>query len=184
MTLADSFDDAERPPGPRFALEPGRRQVGRRLAMIHRMHLAQLREVESVIAAIDAGLAQPGAVLAAADRMAMTRNMRMFGTLCGEECQALTFHHGAEDAYVFPALRVGDAALDRLLDRLAAEHLVIHGWIDRLAERVSAFRAGPGPDAYRDLRETFQTLARLVRSHFGYEETQLEDSLGHYEVPL
>ena len=33
-------------------------------------------------------------------------------------------------------------------------------------------------ETYGDLRATFLTLARLVTSHFGYEEAELEDPIG------
>lgn len=180
-TLPDYFPGA-RPSGPRFPLTPGQRARGMRLAMIHRLHLQQLDEVKAVILAIDGGLAAPQELEAPVDGLTLTRNLRVFGTLCGQECQVLTFHHSAEDAEIFPALRVGDAALTRVLDRLAEEHLVIHDGIEALARELQAFRQDPGH--YGTLRATFLGLDRLVRSHFGYEEVELADAIGHYGAPL
>jgi len=179
-TLIDIFDPTKRPRGPRFEITPEQRRRGGRLALIHQLHLDQLAEVEALIAAIDAGHADEDAVASSVSGLAATQNYRTFGSLCGRECRNLTFHHTGEDQAIFPVLRVGNRALDAVIDRLAEEHLVIHGWIERLLERLVDYRAHPDADTYGALRDDFRVLARLVRSHFGYEQTELEDAIGKY----
>lgn len=183
-TLIDIFDSAKRPRGPRFALTSAQRRSGRRLAMIHQMHLDQIEEVEALILRIDAAAAAQDDLAGSIDDLAMTGNYRAFGILCGRECQNLTFHHTSEDAAIFPALRRGDPVLDAVLDRLAEEHLVIHAAIETLLTQIATYRAAPGLATYGTLRESFNTLAALVRSHFGYEQTELEDAIGHYGAPI
>ena len=117
--------------------------------------------------------------------MQMVRAYQAFGSVCGQECRILTFHHGAEDDHIFPALRTkaGDGLM-KVIDRLAEEHLVIHALIEQLQERATHALAAPGPDSFADLKGAFTALDTVLRSHFGYEETQLAEALGYFNIAI
>jgi hypothetical protein len=185
MTVVfDIFDESQRSRAPLFQVTPAQRMHGRRLARIHELHLRQIAQVEALIVLIDNALAKQQEAADAMSALDMSRNYKAFGGLCYQESQFLDFHHTSEDEAIFPALRGGNAGLDAVLDRLAEEHVAIHGWIERLVEMAVNFHERPGPTGYEQLRTTFQTLAGLVKSYFGYEQGELEEALGLFDAPL
>ena len=174
--------EAERPKAPPIegATDLQRRQ-GRQLAAIHRMHLQQMGQVRRVMEGIAAGSTAPAALAKAVPEMEMTRNYRQFGNLCGQECQFLDYHHGAEEHRVFPHLeaRASDG-LRKVIAKLREEHEVVHALLERLYADAVRLVQNPGEDAFDEARQTFDALERVVRSHFGYEEDELEEALGVY----
>ena len=174
------LDDTKRPKAPKIEnLTPVQRRQGRRLSLYHDHHREQLREVEYAMQQIDETL--PTKI----SQLDMRQNFKIFGNMCGQECLMLTFHHQAEDTQLFPVLHEqGSDGLRKVVDRLAAEHLVIHELLDELEAGSTAALQTPTPEAYANLRDTFKTLDTCVRSHFGYEETELEDALGIIDVGL
>ncbi|QQA41813.1 hemerythrin domain-containing protein [Pelagovum pacificum] len=180
--LAD-LDEAGRPKAPPVpgATDHDRRR-GLHLAAIHRGHLMEMHRLAQILDQVAAGV--PGAADQLADAvpaMEMVRNMQAVGTLCGRECQMLTFHHDIEEAQMFPGLdSVGNAGLSAVVAKLKAEHLVVHELIDLLAADAETLRRDPSAEALKRARESFEALGRVVRSHFGYEETELQEALGHY----
>ncbi|OOO27694.1 hypothetical protein BS627_02940 [Agrobacterium salinitolerans] len=181
VTLIDETKRPKAPPIPGATEE--HRQRGRHLAAMHRIHMRELDRVRSLINQIETGNAAPTALGAAVHQLQMTQNYKAFGTLCGHECRALTWHHTSEDNDIFPILRAnGTYGLRAVLDQLAAEHKIVHELLEDLWEKAQAIHANPGPETFAPLRKTFDTLDAVIRSHFGYEETQLEEALGFYNA--
>ncbi len=179
--VADLKEDA-RPKAPRIegATDMHRRQ-GRQLAMIHRMHLQQMAGVRRVLEGIAAGQEAPAALADAVPRMEMLNNYRQFGNLCGQECQFLDYHHGAEEHDIFPHLASrGSDGLRKVIDKLHEEHEVVHALLEWLYSDAVRLVRDPGREAFDEARATFEALERVVRSHFGYEEVELEEALGVY----
>lgn len=182
----DLLDETARPKAPRIeGVTWQQRMHGRRLAMIHELHLGQMADVRRMMEQVAAGEADADGLDAALSAMEMRRNYRAFGNLCGHECQMLTFHHTGEDRMLFPLLmQKGSDGLRKVIERLAAEHEVIHHLIERMEEAASAATADPGADSFKRLRAAFEELERMVKSHFGYEQEELEEALGYLEIPL
>ncbi|MBX9462333.1 MAG: hemerythrin domain-containing protein [Aquamicrobium sp.] len=182
----DLLDDATRPKAPRIeGVTERQRMQGRRLAMIHELHLRQMAEVRQVMEHVAAGEQDAAALEEALSSLQMSHNYRAFGSLCGQECRMLTFHHTAEDRMLFPALAAQDNdGLRKVVERLAAEHEVIHHLIERMEAAARAAMNEPGPETFASLRESFETLERVVVSHFGYEQEELEEALGYYEIDI
>ncbi len=182
----DLLDDRTRPKAPRLegATDAHRRQ-GRRLATIHRLHLQQMAEVRRVMERVAAEEADTDALDAALSGLDMRRNYTAFGNLCGQECGMLTFHHTAEDRMLFPVLAAqANEGLRKVVERLAAEHEVVHALIERMEEAAGDAIRAPGADTFARLRDAFETLERVVVSHFGYEQEELEEALGYYGIPI
>lgn len=157
------------------------RRQGRQLAAIHRMHLQQMGQVRRVMDAIAAGKTGPGALARAVPDLDMTRNYRQFGNLCGQECQFLDYHHSAEEQQIFPHLEGrGNAGLRAVIDKLREEHKVVHALLERLYSDAVRLVQDPSGDSFDEAKATFEALERVVRSHFGYEEEELEEALGVY----
>ena len=96
----------------------------------------------------------------------------------------LTLHHTIEDESIFPALRGGSAGLRKVVERLSEEHSTIRRLLENLhAHAVNAVRE-PGRETFSALRVAFLALDRVVRSHFDYEQEELEEALGHFAVAL
>lgn len=186
MSPEDLEDDGARPRAPDYpGLSPAQRAHGRRLAQIHEMYRAELEAVAALLAEIRAeggGSERLAPMIAGMD---LTRNMGLFGTVCGRECALLQNHHDIEEHWMFPALAErAEPALRAVIDRLIAEHRVIHALIGTLHEAATKLAAQPSPDAFTTCATAFDTLNRAINSHFGYEETELEGALGAHAIPI
>ena len=168
------LDMTQRPKAPRMErLTPEQRSRGQRLAWFHNYHRAQLDDVAKALASLDAA-----EVADTVSNLQMAVSYRRFGNLCGQECEMLSAHHGIEDAYVFPVLhQEGGDALKKVVERLMAEHLVVHELIEELETKAGILVTAPSAEAFASAGRTFEELQICVRSHFGYEETELEDDL-------
>ncbi|MBM3604471.1 MAG: hypothetical protein FJX25_06875 [Alphaproteobacteria bacterium] len=186
MTPQELEDEAARPAPPAFAgLSPSQRAHGRRLAAIHDMYRAELAAVSELLTELRAGRGRPADLAARVSDTALARNLALFGTACGRDCALLQNHHDIEEQWMFPAVaaRAG-SPLAPVLERLVAEHKVIHRLIGELHDAAEALVSDPGPQAFDLCAERFDRLNRAIRSHFGYEETALEGALGAYRVPI
>lgn len=183
---ATHLDDRDRPRSPPI---PGatadHRRIGRKLRLIHEMHVAALDETMEMMTRVESGELEAHRLAAQVDTMELTGNIRKFGNLCGRECQFLDFHHTAEDNEIFPVLyRNGTEGLKRVIDRLSLEHQVVHQLLERLADDVNGIQLDPTPRTFAMARATFARLYDVVLSHFAYEETELEEALGYHGVVL
>ena len=180
------LDEDHRPKAPAFAevTEVQRRQ-GRGLAAIHRFHLQDMGRISMVIDRIRAGDDPPERlqqVILAAD---MTQNYRAFGTLCGQECRVLTFHHDAEENGLFPELEAkAPEGIRAVVAKLKAEHAVVHELLDRLTEAAQALIDDASDANFSTASRVFEKLEAVVRSHFRYEETELEEAIGIFSRGL
>lgn len=157
------------------------RRAGRQLAAIHRHHLMELSRVGPLIDQIEAGLAPPKTLEAQVSALDLMANMRVFGTLCGRNCQVLTFHHDAEKHQLFPLLEAAQhAELSAVIARLREEHEVVHEPLTRLTQAAKILTSTPSPGQFSETRAIYTQLLSVVKSHFGYEETELEEALGLY----
>lgn len=189
------LDDATRPLAPPIeGASDLHRAHGRRLTLFHRYHLQQLAQLRRALTDLeqsnlengnpDKGLDAADALARQVGSMAMIENYRRFGSLCGQECQLLTLHHTIEDQEIFPHLRDRSDGLRKVIDRLSAEHLIVHELLVRLQDATRQFAQEPRAEKLAVLREVYDALERVVISHFGYEERELEEALGFYGIPL
>ncbi len=177
------LDDSKRPKAPKIEnLTPAQRRQGKRLALYHDIHRTQLQEVSDAMTAIGIDHAQLTNKISALN---MAANYRQFGNLCGQECQMLSYHHNAEDTQVFLILhQQGTTGLKKVIERLAAEHLVVHELIEELQHNANFLNQNRDASSFAKLKATFIDLNTAVRSHFGYEETELEDALAIIDVGI
>lgn len=175
----DSPDRPRMPPLP-DATDAHRRQ-GRQLAAIHRGHLWQLARIGKVMERIQAGDSPPEDLAEIVLSLDMSQNFRAFGTLCGQECQMLTFHHDIEQQSMFPRLEAtGNTALQAVVARLRAEHEVVHELLNRLERAAMALMHDANEENFANAAAIFQQLKTVITSHFGYEEKEIEEAIGLY----
>ena len=157
---------------------------GLHLAAIHRMHLRDMQRLTHMLEQVEQGAVSPEVFAQEVSNVELTHNMRMFGTMCGRECQVLTFHHDAEEHMIFPQLEQQNIqALSRVVERLKQEHLIVHELITRLETAAQALVQNPDEHNLAKAKATFAQLHTVVISHFGYEETELREALGRF-VPV
>lgn len=179
------LDAATRPKAPRIeGVTPEQRRHGRRLAMIHRLYLQQMGEVRQVMEEVARGESEAERLGKAVSSMQMVHNYQVFGTLCGRQCAALALHHTIEDHEIFPALAGRSEGLRRVIERLQAEHRVIHELLERLQAHAGEMMREPGAATLARLRESFEALETAIISHFGYEQEELEEALGYWNIPI
>ena len=181
--LSVEFD--ERPSMPALAnVTVAEQRAGLHLAAIHRMHLRDMQRLAHVLEQVEQGAVSPEVFAQEVSNVELTHNMRVFGTMCGRECQVLTFHHDAEEHMIFPQLEQQNIqALSRVVDRLKQEHLIVHELITRLETAAQALVQNPDEHNFARTKATFVQLQTAVISHFGYEETELREALGRF-VPV
>ena len=159
-------------------------RAGLHLAAIHRMHLRDMQRLTHMLEQVEQGAVSPEVFAQEVSNVEFTHNMRMFGTMCGRECQVLTFHHDAEEHMIFPQLEQQNIqALSRVVERLKQEHLIVHELITRLETVAQALVQNPDEHNLAKTKATFAQLHTVVISHFGYEETELREALGRF-VPV
>lgn len=178
-------DHRTRPKAPQIeGVHEGHRRHGRRLAQFHAMHLDEMARVKRLKDHIEAEGGSPAALVDAVQSMKMLSNLQLFGNLCGGTCDMLTAHHSIEDAYVFPDLEGRSEGLTAVIDRLKMEHGVIHQILVDMEKAAVALISKTDAEQFEALSAIFATLQSFVISHFGYEQDELQDALGFYDVDL
>lgn len=184
MLLDIAFlDDATRPRAPKLEnLTAQQRAPGRHLKMIHdhlRQNVTVLRNMIDEVMAGEKSIAE---VEAEAEALTMVSNYRQFGNLCGQHCQTVHMHHSIEDAHIFPALSEKGEAWKKVTDRLQAEHEIVHELLVRLISALNTLVRDPSADNFAQAREINGALERVLLSHLGYEEDEIGDALGYFEI--
>ena len=157
------------------------RRAGLHLAAIHRMHFQDMNRMGIFLEHLKQGKITAVAFADSINKIELSQNMWMFGTLCGRECQVLNFHHDAEEQMIFPELeRQNIDALSKIVERLRQEHLVVHELLKRLEEAADKLIKDTSTSNCDEITEIFEQLHKVVKSHFGYEETELREALGKF----
>ena len=145
------LDDATRPEAPPIPdVTEEQRARGRRLGLYHRYHLDEIAGVRHALDHFLSGMGTAEDVADGVAAMTMIENYRIFGNLCGRQCQLLEMHHTIEDQDIFPRLRRNEG-LRPVLDRLQAEHVAIHALSERLQTELRAIARDPGAAAASSL---------------------------------
>ncbi len=184
MATVTLLDDRTRPKAPALAgATEAHKLPGRHLKLIHRHHLQQMAHVRRVLDVVAQGLAKPDALRDAIGDLDLKESMRLFGNLCGQECEMLTAHHDIESAYLFPVLQQrGNDGIRKVVERLIAEHQIIHHYLLELENAVTTLITVQNAENFAAITATFLDLEHIIKSHFNYEETELETAIGFYGV--
>src|SRR4051794_28800537 len=103
----------------------------------------------------------------------------MTGSFCAQYCRFVEAHHSIEDAYLFPSLEIGDPSLAPVLQRLSAEHEVIHAVLVHIDELLVGVVAGVSAAA---VAEQVRALRTVLTSHLDYEEEELLGPIGRLQL--
>ena len=176
------INETERPTMPRLenATDIDRRK-GRHLAAIHRHYLSEMKQIAAVLERIKANDEPSDALRDIILHSDMRKNFEVAGTICGHQCRVLKMHHDIEEHSMFPTLAAqGHAPLTKVVEKLRAEHLVIHELLNRLGAISEILANNPSATNFENAYAVFFKLRSSVVSHFSYEETELEEAIGLY----
>ena len=159
--------------------------AGQHLVDIHDHLRSELASVRQILEQVSSGHLTVGAARSAVNTMTMRQNNWTLGAYCEAYCRIVTGHHTLESHSVFPHLRRAEPDLAPVLDRLHAEHEVIHELLDEfdraLVRLVTDDGTGQsGRDAIEAVRASLDDLADQLLEHLSYEESQLIEPLGRH----
>jgi alkanesulfonate monooxygenase SsuD/methylene tetrahydromethanopterin reductase-like flavin-dependent oxidoreductase (luciferase family) len=190
-SAARPWDEADRPTGP--ARDPARTYTaqeqadGRHLVEVHDALRAELDQIFDLIDQVAAGTMSAATARSHLNEMTMRQNNWTLGTYCESYCRVVTVHHTIEDQSLFPYLRHHDPRLAPVIDRLQAEHGVIHDVLDGVDRALVAFisaarRDADQSEALAGLRAAADLLSDTLRSHLSYEERELVEPIARLGV--
>lgn len=154
------------------------RAVAGHLIDVHDHLRKELEQVRDVIRQVTAGLMDAGAARSEINAMTMRQNEWTVGAYCASYCRLVTAHHSLEDQSIFVHLRRSDATLVPTVDRLQAEHIVIHEVLEDVDAALVAFIRDP--TGRRGLQHAVDALTDTLLSHLSYEERALVEPLARY----
>jgi hemerythrin-like domain-containing protein len=150
--------------------------------MIHD-HLRQsVADLRNLIDEVMTGEKSVEDVAAETEALTMVSNYRRFGNLCGQHCQTVHMHHSIEDAHIFPALSEKGEAWKKVTDRLQAEHEIVHALLVKLIAALNTLARDPSASNFVEAREINDALEQVLLSHLGYEEDEIGDALGYFQI--
>jgi alkanesulfonate monooxygenase SsuD/methylene tetrahydromethanopterin reductase-like flavin-dependent oxidoreductase (luciferase family) len=180
------WDEATRPTAPAREGETytaRQRASGQHLVDVHdhlRSELVQLRDLVEQVAA---GALDAGAARSHIATMTLRQNNWTLGTYCESYCRVVTTHHTIEDRSMFPELRRADPALAPVIDRLEAEHHVIHDVVERVDRALVTLVTEPdGSAGIEAVRAAVDLLTDSLLSHLSYEERELVEPLARLQL--
>ena len=186
MATITLLDDNSRPKAPKLeGALPHHERPGQHLKTIHRYHLMQMSEVRRYMEKIERGESKLAKLGSALTNLKMHESIRIFGNLCGQDCEMLNAHHSIESQMLFPALHErGNGGIKKVVERLMAEHEIIHHYLGELQFHTSATTQNPTVENYQALKQAFSKLEKIIHSHFKYVETELHVAIGFYGVVI
>jgi hemerythrin-like domain-containing protein len=178
------WDESERPTGPGVPADrrytASQRASGQHLIDVHDHLRSELATILDLVDQVAAGSVDPGDARSAIHAMTLRQNDWALGAYCQSYCRLVTTHHTLEDISLFPQLRRSDPELAPVVDRLTAEHHVIHEVLDRVDRALVAVVTEP--DGMAALRAAVDLLSDTLLSHLSYEERELVEPLARLNL--
>jgi alkanesulfonate monooxygenase SsuD/methylene tetrahydromethanopterin reductase-like flavin-dependent oxidoreductase (luciferase family) len=152
--------------------------AGAHLVEVHDGLRAELTRLRDIVEQVVAGEEQAHRARNLINELTMRQNNWTLGAYCAQYCRFVTGHHGLEDRSVFPHLRRSEPGLTPVLDRLEAEHVVIHDVLEQLDEALVGLVSGASGSA--ELQRVVDLLSTTLLDHLSYEEDELVPALDRH----
>ncbi len=181
---ASPFDDADRPRAPVHPDAPttaAGRQGQSALVGIHAHLRAEMAQVVRAVRAAATDARRAADARALVNDLTMDVNYRALGSFCGRYCSVVDLHHRIEDAALFVDLAGADPELRPVLERLSAEHVVVHDALVELDAALVAMLTATGAALPR-VQAAAERLSAGLLDHLAYEEAELLPALGRLGV--
>lgn len=178
--MSPFVDESSRPRvAGRVELTPQQRAPGQHLRDIHNHFRSQLATLRAGVDEARAGEASLEEIRTSIQGIDTGLDRLMVGGLCAQVCRYVTLHHSIEDQYLFP--QVGQYAdYAPVARRLAEEHVVIHEQLVHIEDVLG--RLEGETEAFDELDRAVAHLTALLESHFTYEEEELSEPLGLFQI--
>jgi alkanesulfonate monooxygenase SsuD/methylene tetrahydromethanopterin reductase-like flavin-dependent oxidoreductase (luciferase family) len=177
------WDEAARPsapPAPATDYDHRDLASAQQLVDIHDHLRSELSSLRDLISQVLDGSTDPAAARSSINEMTMRQNNWTVGAYCAAYCRIVTTHHSIEDQALFPRLSRTDPRLAPVVDRLHAEHEVIHEVLEAVDRALVSF-VGPGHDGER-LQRAVDQLTDTLLSHLSYEERELLEPIARFGI--
>ena len=182
LSNAALWDESTRPVGPPAPTDhvytEQAQLVGHHLVDVHDALRQELTQLRDIITQVLEGTLAAGAARSTINEMTMRQNDWTLGAYCASYCRTVTQHHALEDSQIFPYLRRADAGLVPVIDRLEAEHVVIHEVLEDVDAALVRFIGAPGD--FTELQDAVDVLTDTLLSHLSYEEREIIEPIARY----
>ena len=178
-----TWDESTRPTltdAPDTAYLPEQEAYHRHLVEIHDHLRSELTRLHGLVEEVRRGVLTAGEARSEVHAMSLRQNNWTLGAYCQSYCGFVNGHHSLEDASVFPHLRRAEPAAAPVLDRLSAEHVVIHHLLDDVDRTLVLLVQDAGETALDAVETSLQTLGDRLLSHLAYEERELRGPLSRH----
>ena len=178
-----TWDESTRPTLAEAADAPytdGQLTTVEHLVAIHDHLREELDRLRDLIGQVRRGLLTVGEARAGVKEMTLRQNNWTLGAYCQSYCGFVNGHHGLEDASVFPHLRRAEPDAAPVLDRLHAEHAIIHDALEQVDRSLVALVRDGEASALDAVEEAVALLADRLHSHLSYEERELRGPLARH----
>jgi hypothetical protein len=152
----------------------------RHLVEIHDHLRSELDRLHGLVEEVRRGVLTAGEARSQVHAMSLRQNNWTLGAYCQSYCGFVNGHHTLEDTSVFPHLRRAEPAAAPVLDRLAEEHVTIHGLLDDVDRALVGLVHRTDDAALDAVEESLQTLGDRLLSHLTYEERELRGPLSRH----
>lgn len=179
------FDPSDRPRAPQHpesTLTPSGRLAQQTLQGIHDHLRHEMAQVVTAVRAAATDARRAADARALVNDLSMGVNYRALGSFCGRYCSVVDVHHRIEDAAMFPDLRAADPELGPVLERLSAEHVMVHDVLVELDQALVAM-INTGAEALPPVQTAVERLSEALLDHLDYEEQELLPALGRLGTP-
>ena len=100
---------------------------------------------------------------------------------CWRYCRFVHAHHTIEDAALFPMVRKQDPSLNRVIDRLEEDHLIVHHITERIAAEAAKLPTDASGVSRFELVAALAELEEHLLSHLDFEEESLGPLLSTWD---
>jgi iron-sulfur cluster repair protein YtfE (RIC family) len=173
------WDESTRPTAPPapdgYSYSRRGRLIGSHLKDVHDHLRAELSQVRDLLRQVKQHQLTAAQAREQVNELSLRQNNWTLGAYCAQYCAIVTGHHGLEDQAVFPHLRRGDPGIAPVIDRLEAEHVIIHEVlmdVDRVLVKLIT-----DPGELDEITEAVDVLTQTLLSHLAYEEREITEPL-------
>jgi iron-sulfur cluster repair protein YtfE (RIC family) len=146
------------------------------LRWVHDMIRRDLAVLRELAERVRDGLA-PFEVAATLDGLARNGPLWQMRMNCLRYCRFVESHHLYESHHWFPVLLRKNPALGPVIDKLNADHEVVAGHLEAVADASAALGELDAPQRRQQLVDAIEVLARDLLEHLDLEEERLNPTL-------
>ena len=147
------------------------RALFQELLWVHALIRRDLAAVEQLADDVRGG-ATADHVSARLDELQTTGPLWTLRVNCLQYCRFVHLHHRLEDRALFPALREVDPGMERVVDRLEADHRAVSDLLDGVERAAGELAGDPGSAVRHRVTERLAALRDHLLSHLDFEEQQ------------